>query len=84
MIERVHALPGVRAAGISEEVLLGDPGVQELTAEGGTATPEATLRLPLRIDAVSEGYLAAVGVPLLASGAHSSTGAPEAQVRVRS
>jgi putative ABC transport system permease protein len=66
MIERVHALPGVRAAGISEEVLLGDPGVQELTAEGGTATPEATLRLPLRIDAVSEGYLAAVGVPLRA------------------
>ncbi|HEY0863962.1 MAG TPA: ABC transporter permease [Lacunisphaera sp.] len=66
MIERVQVLPGVRAAGISEEVLLGDANVQALTAEASAGSPGVSRRLPLRIDAVSEDYFKAAGVPLRA------------------
>ncbi len=59
IVARVRELPGVRAAGCTEDVTLGLANEQVVATEGG---PE--IRLPLNTDAVTPGYFRAAGVAL--------------------
>lgn len=64
LLERVQNVPGIRAAGLSEEVLLDNVYVVPVTTETSALPNDETLNLPLRIDAISPDYFHAVGVPL--------------------
>jgi putative ABC transport system permease protein len=65
MLDRVRALPGVNAAGITSNVpLTGDRSTNMMTVEGNTAP---IMERPL-VDfvSVSDGYFAALGIPMIA------------------
>jgi predicted permease len=64
LLERVRALPGVRAAGITEGVLLDEPNEQVISAEGATPGQADANRLPLGVDAITPDYFRAAGVVL--------------------
>jgi predicted permease len=66
LVERALTLPGVRMAAVSEEVLLGEPNVQPLTAEGAASQAVQSVQLPLRVDAITPDFFRTVGVPLRA------------------
>lgn len=66
LVERARALPGVRSAAISEEVLLGEANVHPLTAEGAESRAVQSFQLPLRVDAITPDLFRTVGVPLRA------------------
>ncbi|HEY5551232.1 MAG TPA: ABC transporter permease, partial [Opitutaceae bacterium] len=64
LLERARALPGVRAAAMSEEVLLGEANVNPLTAEGAEFAAARSILLPLRVDAITVDFFRTVGVSL--------------------
>lgn len=64
VVERVRALPGVRFAGMSEDVLLGLANVQAIMAEGAAPGQTEVSRIPLNVDAITPDYFRAVGAPL--------------------
>jgi putative ABC transport system permease protein len=66
LVERARGLPGVRAAAMSEEVLLGEANVSPLTAESAESAAIQTIHLPLRIDAITADFFRTVGVSLRA------------------
>ncbi len=62
--ERIAALPGVEAAGLTEEIFIsGNPGGL-ITIEGASTDSSATARIPFRRDVISEGLFQALRVPL--------------------
>jgi predicted permease len=63
VVEQVAALPGVTAAAISEEVLLGERGQQTLSAERASGEVDV-VRLSMGSDAITPDYFRALGVPL--------------------
>jgi predicted permease len=71
--ERVAGLPGVEAVGLASDILLPQLARSgNVTVEGvPEETPEE--RIEVTIDAISSGYLDAVGVPLLSGRTFQST-----------
>jgi putative ABC transport system permease protein len=66
LFERLRALPGVESVAGGTDVFLAElPWSASFTVEGKPIEPESE-RLELTIDAVTPGYFAAIGTPLLA------------------
>jgi predicted permease len=67
VLARVTQLPGVTAAGLSEEVLLGEVRPRDFLVEGATGgTGGEAIRLPVRLDSITPDYFRAAGVALVA------------------
>jgi predicted permease len=66
VVERIAALPGVTAAAISEEVLLGERGQRTVSVEHAVSGQPAAMQMPLSSDAVTPDYFRAMGVGLRA------------------
>ena len=68
MLERVRNLPGVVAAAIAEDVLLGEVAARPrmVTVEGAAGAAATGIRLPLSLDAVTPDFFRATGVTLQA------------------
>src|SRR5215831_12641766 len=62
--ERIAALPGVEAAGLTEEIFISGNPSGLITPEGASADSPATARVPFRRDVISEGLFQTLGVPL--------------------
>ncbi len=62
--ERIAALPGVEAAGLTSEIFIGGNPDGLITVEGASADISATARIPFRGDVISEGLLETLRVPL--------------------
>ena len=62
--ERVAALPGVEAAGLTEEIFISDNPTGLITVEGASLDGSATARIPFRRDVISEGLFQTLRVPL--------------------
>src|SRR5262249_53149717 len=64
LLARVRALPGVNAAGVSEEVLIGEVRPQDLTVEASAGSANDVVRVPVRVHPVARGHVGAAGVAL--------------------
>jgi putative ABC transport system permease protein len=64
-LENVTTLPGVKAAGITCSLPLGDSDHYETFRIEGRPLPPSGQLLPAHFRAVSEGYFAAMGIPLI-------------------
>src|SRR5262249_17934074 len=62
--ERIAALPGVEAAGLTEEIFISGNPDGLITIEGASADSLATARIPFRRDVISEGLFQTLRVPL--------------------
>jgi predicted permease len=62
--ERIAALPGVEAAGLSEEIFISGNPNGMLTVEGASAEAAETARIPFRLDVISGGVFQTLRVPL--------------------
>jgi putative ABC transport system permease protein len=62
--ERIAALPGVEAAGLTSEIFIGGNPDGLITIEGGAPDGSATARIPFRGDVISQGLLETLRVPL--------------------
>jgi predicted permease len=63
--ERIAALPGVEAAGLSEEIFISGNPTGLITVERGSADSSApAVRIPFRRDVISEGLFQTLRVPL--------------------
>jgi predicted permease len=62
--ERIAALPGVEAAGLTSEIFIGGNPGGPITIEGASPDSSATARIPFRGDVISEGLLETLRVPL--------------------
>jgi putative ABC transport system permease protein len=62
--ERIAALPGVEAAGLTSEIFIGGNPDGLITIEGASPDGSATARIPFRGDVISEGLLETLRVPL--------------------
>jgi putative ABC transport system permease protein len=63
--ERIAALPGVEAAGLTEEVLISGNPDGVITIERGSPDSSELARIPFRRDVISEGLFQTLRVPLL-------------------
>ena len=62
--ERIAALPGVEAAGLTEEIFISGNPDGLITIEGASPDSSATARIPFRGDVISEGLFQTLRVPL--------------------
>jgi predicted permease len=62
--ERIAALPGVEAAGLTSEIFIDGSPDGLITIEGASTDSSATARIPLRGDVISEGLFETLRVPL--------------------
>jgi predicted permease len=62
--ERVVALPGVEAAGLTKEIFISGNPDELITLEGAAPDGSATARIPFRRDVISEGLFQTLRVPL--------------------
>jgi predicted permease len=62
--ERIAALPGIEAAGLTSEIFIGGNPDGLITIEGASPDSSATARIPFRGDVISEGLLETLRVPL--------------------
>ncbi len=62
--ERVAALPGVEAAGLTTEIVISGNPDGQITIEGASSEAAATARIPFRLDVISEGLFQTLRVPL--------------------
>jgi predicted permease len=62
--ERIAALPGVEAAGLTEEIFRSGNPDGLITIEGGSPDNSATARIPFSEDVISEGFFQTLRVPL--------------------
>jgi len=62
--ERIAALPGVEAAGLTEEIFISGNPTGMITIEGASSDSSATARIPFRRDVISEGFFQTLRVPL--------------------
>jgi predicted permease len=62
--ERIAALPGVEAAGLTEEIFRSGNPDGLITIEGGSPDSSATARIPFSEDVISEGFFRTLRVPL--------------------
>jgi predicted permease len=62
--ERIAALPGVEAAGLTSEIFIGGNPDGLITIEGASPDGSATARIPFRGDVISLGLLETLRVPL--------------------
>ena len=62
--ERIAALPGVEAAGLTKEIVISGNPDELITIEGASADNSATARIPFRRDVISEGLFQTLRVPL--------------------
>src|SRR5262249_41273789 len=62
--ERIAALPGVEAAGLTKEIFISGNPDELITLEGGAPDSSATARIPFRRDVISEGLFQTLRVPL--------------------
>jgi predicted permease len=62
--ERVAALPGVEAIGLTSEIFISGNPAELITIEGASAEATATARIPYRRDVISEGIFQTLRVPL--------------------
>jgi len=62
--ERIAALPGVEAAGLTEEIFRSGNPDGLITIEGGSPDSSATARIPFSEDVISEGFFQTLRVPL--------------------
>jgi predicted permease len=62
--ERIAALPGVEAAGLTSEIFIGGNPDGLITIEGAAPDSSATARIPFRLDVISEGLFQTLRVPL--------------------
>ncbi len=65
LLERVRALPGVTAAGVADQVPLGFGGQSSSSATVEGYQPRPNENMSLRLNRVSAGYFAAMGIPVL-------------------
>jgi predicted permease len=78
LIDRVRALPGVRSAGTTEDVLLGLANERTLTVSGPASGELAVHRLRVNFDGVSRDYFRTVGVALRKGRFFSEQDGPQA------
>jgi predicted permease len=81
--ERIAALPGVEAAGLSEEVFISGNPNGLLTVERASAEAAETARIPFRRDVISGGVFQTLRVPLRKGrffNAHDNQGAMPAAI----
>jgi predicted permease len=64
--ERVAALPGVEAVGLTTEIFVSGNSEGLITIEGASAEISATARIPFRGDVISEGFFKTLRAPLRA------------------
>jgi putative ABC transport system permease protein len=62
--ERVAALPGVEAVGLTSEIFISGNPDGPITIEGASPEAAATARIPFRRDVISEGLFQTLRVPL--------------------
>ncbi len=62
--ERIAALPGVEAIGLTSEIFISGNPDGLITLEGASSDSSATARLPFRRDVISEGIFQTLRVPL--------------------
>jgi putative ABC transport system permease protein len=62
--ERIAALPGVEAAGLTEEIFRSGNPDGLITIEGASPDSSATARIPFSEDVISEGFFQTLRVPL--------------------
>jgi putative ABC transport system permease protein len=62
--ERIAALPGVEAAGLTKEIVISGNPDQLITIEGASADNSATARIPFRRDVISEDFFRTLRAPL--------------------
>jgi predicted permease len=62
--ERIAGLPGVEAAGFTDEILVSGTPEGIITVEGRPADDGAAPRIPLRRDAITDGFFQTLRVPL--------------------
>jgi predicted permease len=62
--ERIAALPGVEAAGLTKEIFISGNPDELITLEGAAPDSSATARIPFRRDVISEGFFQTLRVPL--------------------
>ena len=62
--ERIAALPGVEAAGLTSEIFIGGNPDGLITIESGSPDSAATARIPFRRDVIGEGFFQTLRVPL--------------------
>ncbi len=62
--ESIAALPGVEAAGFTDEILVSGTSEGVITVEDRPADGPAAPRIPLRRDAITDGFFQALRVPL--------------------
>jgi predicted permease len=62
--ERIAALPGVEAAGLTEEIFISGNPTGLITIQGGSSDSSAPARIPFRRDVISEGLFQTLRVPL--------------------
>lgn len=64
--ERIAALPGVEAAGLTSEIFISGNPDGLITVEGASADSSATARIPFRQDVIGESLFQTLRVPLRA------------------
>jgi putative ABC transport system permease protein len=62
--ERIAALPGVEAAGLTTEIFISGNPDGQITIEGASPEAAATARIPFRRDVISESLFQTLRVPL--------------------
>jgi predicted permease len=62
--ERIAALPGVEAAGLTKEIFISGNPSELITIEGASTDSSVTARIPFRRDVISEGFFRTLRVPL--------------------
>jgi predicted permease len=62
--ERVAALPGVEAIGLTSEIFISGNPAELITIEGASAEAAITARIPYRRDVIGEGFFQTLRVPL--------------------
>lgn len=77
LVDRIEALPGVRAAGVAEyAVLLGDVGLRRTVIPEGKELPPGENGYLIQVNGVSDRYFTAVGVPILRGRGFADTDRP--------
>jgi predicted permease len=64
--ERIAALPGVEAVGLTSEIFISGNPDGLITIEGASPDSSASARIPFRRDVISEGFFQTLRVPLRA------------------
>jgi putative ABC transport system permease protein len=66
ILDRVSAIPGVAAAGVARVIVLsGGARTVSVTTDGRPLRPDLSNNLDVRVNVISDGYLQALGIPLI-------------------